>query len=107
MMFRNTHTASTSGPRGPRWIRGTAITACAVTATLAIGAGTAFGASGGLPGSGDRYFSPGTHHDANRCSADSEGAISANEVLGVAEPIVWFDLCEPIEAGKFYVPIGG
>ena len=67
--------------------------------------GAALAASGGLPGTGDRSFSPG-HGVDNHCITPA--GTDANEVLGVAEQlVVGDDGCGPVSTGEFWIPIGG
>ena len=48
----------------------------------ALSPAAVFGARGGLPGTGDRYFDPAHHAEGNHCLTPD--GIDANEVLGVS-----------------------
>lgn len=80
--------------------------ACLVAVLLAtanLTAGAAWGASGGLPGTGDRSFNPAADSEGNHC-VSPEG-VDANELLGVSEHLVIAgDACGPVRTGEFYVP---
>ena len=84
---------------------------CSIVAIMAspvLTAGTAWGASDGLPGTGDKTFNPAGDADGNHC-VTSEGR-DANEVLGVSEQLLAQGTgldCGPVSAGEFYIPIGG
>lgn len=84
---------------------------CSVAAILAmpaLTAGTAWGANGGLPGTGDMTFNPAGDAEGNHC-VTSEGR-DANEVLSVSEQLLAQGTgldCGPVSAGEFYIPIGG
>ena len=94
-----------------RTLRQRVIGICVVAATLALApltGATALAATGGLPGTGDRSFSPGSHAANNHCFTPS-GA-DANEVLGVSEQLVIFDApaeagCGPVSTGEFWIPV--
>ena len=81
--------------------------ACVVAALLATSwtAGAAWGAAGGLPGTGDRSFNPAGNTGDNHC-VSPEG-VDANELLGVSQQLFVPGACEVFEAGEFYVPMGG
>ena len=94
-----------------RILRQRVIGFCVVAATLALApltGGTALAATGGLPGTGNRSFSPGHHAANNHCITPA--GTDANEVLGVAEQLVIFDApeeagCGPVSTGEFWIPI--
>lgn len=72
-------------------VRGLRMTlgACFVVLLLAattVTAGAAWGASGGLPGTGDRSFNPAGNTGDNHC-VSPEG-VDANELLGISEQLV-------------------
>jgi hypothetical protein len=73
-------------------------------ATLSLTAGTAWGAAGGLPGTGDQSFNPGPRSAGNHC-VSPEG-VDANELLGISEQLLQPDACNVVETGEFYVPLG-
>jgi hypothetical protein len=71
-------------------------------ATAGLGAGAAWGASGGLPGTGDRTFNPAGGSERNHC-VSPEG-VDANELLGISQQLVLPGACDVVQAGEFYVP---
>lgn len=78
--------------------------ACMVAALLApvsLTAGTAWGAAGGLPGTGDQGFNPAGDTGNNHC-VSPEG-VDANELLGISEQLVVPGFCDVVQAGEFYV----
>lgn len=90
-------------------VRGLRMTlgACFVVLLLAattVTAGAAWGASGGLPGTGDRSFNPAGNTGDNHC-VSPEG-VDANELLGISEQLVLAGACDVVQAGEFYVPLG-
>jgi hypothetical protein len=112
----NRHTRShhlTARQRLPRGVRmhqmikrQMAFGACVVAALLAtasLTAGAAWGAAGGLPGTGDRTFHPGGS-EGNHC-VSPEG-VDANELLGISQPLFMPGVCDVFKAGDFYVPLG-
>jgi len=79
-----------------------AFAACVVAALLAIAsvtAGAAWGAAGGLPGTGDKSFDPGSTGD-NHC-VSPEG-VDANQLLGISQQLVVVGACDVVQAGEFY-----
>ncbi|MDQ3899146.1 MAG: hypothetical protein M3319_01375, partial [Actinomycetota bacterium] len=80
---------------------------CLVTALLAsttLTAGAAWGATGGLPGTGDKSFNPAGSSGEHHC-VSPEG-VDANELLGISQQLFEPDACNVVEAGEFYVPMG-
>jgi hypothetical protein len=73
-------------------------------ATLSLTAGTAWGAAGGLPGTGDQSFNPGPRSAGNHC-VSPEG-VDANELLGISQQLVLAGACDVVKTGEFYVPMG-
>jgi len=73
-------------------------------ATASVTAGTAWAATGGLPGTGDRSFDPAGNTGDNHC-VSPEG-VDANELLGVSQQLFVPGVCDVFEAGEFYVPMG-
>ena len=80
--------------------------ACLVAVLLAatsLNAAAAWGATGGVPGTGDRSFNPAADSEGNHCL--SPEGVDANELLGVSEHLVIADdACGPVRTGEFYVP---
>ena len=80
--------------------------ACLVAVLLmamSLTAGAAWGATGGVPGTGDRSFNPAADSEGNHCL--SPEGVDANELLGVSEHLVIAgDACGPVRTGEFYVP---
>jgi hypothetical protein len=73
--------------------------------TMALTAGRASAAAGGLPGTGDTSFNPGPRSTGNHC-VSPEG-VDANQLLGISQPLFLPGACgDVIEAGEFYVPFG-
>jgi hypothetical protein len=73
------------GWRSARVVRGSqmALGACLVAvllATTSLTAGTAWGATGGLPGTGDKSFNPAADSEGNHCVAPN--GVDANKLLG-------------------------
>ncbi len=82
-----------------------AFAACVVAvllATTSLTAGAAWGAAGGLPGTGDKSFNPAGNTGDNHC-VSPEG-VDANELLGISEQLVLPGFCDVVQAGEFYVP---
>ena len=78
--------------------------ACVVAALLAMAsttAGAAWGAAGGLPGTGEKSFNPAGNTGDNHC-VSPEG-VDANELLGISEQLVLPGVCDGVQAGEFYV----
>jgi hypothetical protein len=95
---RNRTTRPTRGSRS-------AFGVCLVAVLLAVVGLTASGAwaaAGGLPGTGDRSFSPGGSMD-NHCIGPV-GGVDANQLLGISEPLV---PCVDAHVGEFYAMITG
>ena len=70
-------------------------------ATTSLTAATAWGATGGLPGTGDRSFNPAGNTGDNHCI--SPEGVDANELLGISEQLVLPGVCDVVQAGDFYV----
>lgn len=104
---RHGATAAGGGVKRTRRILGI----CSIAAILAIPAltaDTAWGARGGLPGTGQKTFNPAGDAEGNHC-VTSEG-VDANEIFGVSEQLLAQGTaldCGPVSAGEFYTPIGG
>jgi hypothetical protein len=84
--------------------RQVALGACVVAALLAsasLTAGAAWGAAGGLPGTGDKSFDPAGNTGDNHC-VSPEG-VDANQLLGISEPLVLPAACDVVQEGDFYV----
>jgi hypothetical protein len=82
------------------------VTAAALLATTSLTAEAASGATGGLPGTGDKSFNP---------AADSEpgkhcivpGGPDFNELLGISEYLLFPDLgCDAVPVGEFWIDFG-
>src|SRR4051794_8272494 len=81
-----------------------ALGACVVAvllATAGLTAGGAWGAAGGLPGTGDKSFNPAGNTGNNHC-VSPEG-VDANALLGISEQLVLPMICDGVQAGEFYV----
>jgi hypothetical protein len=70
-------------------------------ATMSLTAGVAWGAAGGLPGTGDKSFNPAGNTGDNHC-VSPEG-VDANQLLGISEQLVIPDACDELQTGEFYV----
>ena len=95
------------GRRSAAVVRGsrTALGACLVAvllATTGLTAGAAWGATGGLPGTGDKSFNPAADTEGNHC-VSPEG-VDANKLLGISEYLVVPFFCDAVPAGEFWVP---
>jgi hypothetical protein len=95
------------GRRNARVVRGSqmALGACLVAvllATTSLTAGAAWGATGGLPGTGDKSFNPAADTEGNHC-VSPEG-VDANRLLGISEYLVVPFFCDAVPAGEFWVP---
>jgi hypothetical protein len=90
--------------RGARMAFGACLVAVLLAAT-SLTAGTAWGARGGLPGTGDKGSRPAAHSKGNHC-VSPEG-VDANQLLGISEQLFQPDACNVFEAGEHYVPLGG
>jgi hypothetical protein len=106
---RSTRASVAGGRRAAAVVRGSRIVfgACVVAALLATAsstAGVAWGAAGGLPGTGDKSFNPAGNTGDNHC-VTPEG-VDANELLGISQPLFMPGVCDVFEAGEFYVPLG-
>jgi hypothetical protein len=78
--------------------------ACLVVVLLAstcLAAGPAWGAAGGLPGTGDPSFNPRGNSSDNHC-VTPEG-VDANALLGISQQLVVIGACDVVQAGEFYV----
>ena len=77
--------------------------ACLVAVLLAtsLTAGAAWGATGGVPGTGSKSFNPAGNTGDNHC-VSPEG-VDANELLGISEQLVLPGVCDVVRAGEFYV----
>jgi hypothetical protein len=96
------------GRRSAGIVRGSqmALGACLVAvllATTSLTAGAAWGATGGLPGTGDKSFNPAADSEGNHC-VSPEG-VDANELLGISEYLVVPGACDVVKTGEFYVPL--
>lgn len=94
------------GRRSAGVVRGSqmALGACLVAvllATTSLTAGTAWGAGGGLPGTGDKSFNPAGNAGDNHCF--SPEGVDANDLLGISQPLVVPGFCDVVRAGEFYV----
>ena len=70
-------------------------------ATMSLTAGAAWGAAGGLAGTGDKSFNPAGNTGDNHC-VSPEG-VDANQLLGISEQLVIPDVCDELSTGEFYV----
>jgi hypothetical protein len=80
-----------------------AVGACLVAALLAtasVTTGAAWGAAGGLPGTGDTSFNPAGNTGDNHC-VSPEG-VDANQVLGISDQLVLPGACGDVQTGEFY-----
>jgi hypothetical protein len=95
------------GRRSARVVRGSqmALGACLVAVLLATTSLTAaaWGATGGLPGTGDKSFNPAADSEGNHC-VSPEG-VDANELLGISEYLLVPGACDVVPTGEFYVPL--
>ena len=83
-------------------VRGSLVALVAMLmATIGSTPGAAWGAVGGLPGTGDRSFDPAGSSEDNHCI--SPEGVDANALLGVSEHLVVPGFCDVVEAGEFYV----
>lgn len=73
-------------------------------ATTSLTAGAAWGATGGVPGTGDKSFNPAHDTEGNHCV--SPDGVDGNAVLGISEALFMPGACDVFEAGEFYVPLG-
>ena len=89
--------------KGVRMAHGACLVAV-LLATASLTAGTASGAAGGLPGTGDKSFNPAGDSERNHC-VSPEG-VDANELLGISEQIFVPEACAVVQTGEFYVPLG-
>jgi hypothetical protein len=87
--------------RGSQMAFGACLVAVLVTTSLTAGA--AWGATGGLPGTGDESFNPAADSESNHC-VSPEG-VDANELLGISEYLVVPGACDAVKTGEFYVPL--
>jgi hypothetical protein len=72
----------------------------AVLATASLTAGAAWGAAGGLPGTGTKSFNPAGNTGNNHC-VSPEG-VDANAVLGISEQLLLPGICDNVQTGEFY-----
>ena len=72
-------------------------------ATTSLTAYAAWGASGGLPGTGGKSFNPAADSEGNHC-VSPEG-VDANELLGISEYLLVPGACDAVPAGEFWVPL--
>ena len=79
-----------------------------ITIAVAVGAlcvpAAASAAKDGLPGTGDRSFSPGPQSTGNHCITPD--GVDANVLLGISQQLFQPDGCFVLETGEFYVPLG-
>jgi hypothetical protein len=87
--------------RGPQMALGACLVAM-LLATTSVAAGAAWGATGGLPGTGDKSFNPAADSEGNHC-VSPEG-VDANELLGISEYLVVPSFCDAVPAGEFWAP---
>jgi hypothetical protein len=104
MNLNRIHNRMTRPIRGSQMALGACLVAV-LLATTGLTAGAAWGATGGLPGTGDRSFNPAGDSEGNHNCVSEEG-VDANELLGVSEPLFFPGVCDVFEAGEFYVPLG-
>ncbi len=78
-----------------------ACVAAALLATASLTTGAAWGAAGGLPGTGDQSFNPAGNTGDNHCI--SPEGVDANELLGISEQLFTPGFCDVVQAGEFYV----
>jgi hypothetical protein len=71
--------------------------------TTSLTAGAARGATGGLPGTGDRSFNPAADAEGNHC-VTPEG-VDANELFGISEYLLVPGECDVVPTGDFWVPL--
>lgn len=79
------------------------LTLAVLLATTNLTAGAAWGATGGLPGTGDKSFNPAADSEGNHC-VSPEG-VDANELLGISEYLMVPGACDAVPTGEFYVPL--
>jgi hypothetical protein len=91
--------------RGARMALGACLVAM-LLATTGLTAGVAWGASGGLPGTGDKSFNPAAGSEGNHCIWP--GNVDINELLGISEYLMVPDAgCDAVPAGEFWIDFGG
>jgi hypothetical protein len=91
--------------RGSRMAFGACLLAV-LLATTSLTAAAAWGATDGVPGTGDKSFNPAADSEGNHCL--SPEGVDVNELLGVSEHlVVGGNGCGPVRTGEFYVPLGG
>lgn len=78
--------------------------AAVLLAGTGLTAGAAWGAAGGLPGTGAASFDPGSRVRKHHCV--SPDGVDANELLGIRQQLFQPDACNVVQAGEFYVPLG-
>jgi hypothetical protein len=95
------------GRRSARVVRGSQMALGAwlvavLLATTSLTAGAAWGATGGLPGTGDKSFNPAADSEGNHC-VSPEG-VDANELLGISEYLLVPDGgCDAVPEGEFWI----
>ena len=108
MSFKRFHLVSARVAGGAHVVQRTRIALAAAVAALSLAVagapGSAWGAAGGLPGTGDKSFNPARNTGDNHC-VSPEG-VDANELLGISEPLFMPGACDVFDAGEFYVPLG-
>jgi len=87
--------------RRPRIVGLGAYVVAVLLAVMGLTAGAAWGAAGGLPGTGDKSFNPAGNTGDNHC-VSPEG-VDANELLGISDQLVLPGVCDVVQAGEFYV----
>lgn len=92
-------------PSGRGWqMAFVAIVVGALLSMTSLRSGTAWGATGGLPGTGNSSFNPAGDSEGNHCL--SPNGADVNELLGVSEFLLVPGACEDLEAGEFYILFG-
>jgi hypothetical protein len=80
----------------------------ALSLAVAVAPGAAWGAAGGLPGTGDKGFHPAANSKGNHCI--SPDGVDGNELLDVSEQLLVQGAppeagCGPVHTGEFYIPL--
>lgn len=98
---------TTSRPMPRAWQRSAVrVAGCLVAvllATISLTASAAWGATGGLPGTGDKSFNPAADSEGNHC-VSPEG-VDANDLLGISEYLLVPGACDAVPTGEFWVPL--